>query len=144
MAQRVKVTLADGQDRTLCYPLAALKRIKQKFAEQYPVAPEAASNFLQHPVMQALAGSPEDAIPVLLMEGIVEKEGLTEALIAEKLVEGPMLDGLALKVIEAFFGPRQSAMLQNVREMQDATLKHAVDQAMAALAPATTTNQIVN
>ena len=143
MAQRVKVTLADGQDRTLCYPLAALKRLKQKFAEEFPPKEGATDNFLQHPVMRALAAAPEDAIPVLLMEGIVEKEGLTEALIAEKLVEGPMLDGLALKVIEAFFGQRQAAILQNVREMQDATVKSAVDRAMAALAPATSP-QIVN
>lgn len=139
---RVKVMLADSVERTLCYSLAALKRIKQKFAAEYPVKEGEAENFLQHPVMQALAKAPEDAIPYLLMEGITEKEGLTESRIAEELVEGPMLDAIALKVIEAFFGPRQSAMLQNVREMQDATVKNAVDRAMAALAPAT--SQTVN
>lgn len=140
---RVKVTLADGSERSLCYSLAALKRIKQRFAAEHPPKEGESENFLQHPVMQALAKASEEAIPYLLMEGIVEKEGLTEARIAEELVEGPMLDSLALKVIEAFFGQRQAAMLQGVREMQEAAVKKMVDQAMAALTPAAI-NQTVN
>jgi hypothetical protein len=86
------IILADGKERHLRYSLSAVKRIKAKFGKTF-------TDILAHP--------PEEFLPEVLMEGLTEKEGLTEAVLMDDLLTGPMIEYAQLCFVEAFFGVQQ-------------------------------------
>ncbi len=104
------ITLADGKERHLRYSLGAVKRIKAKFGKD---------------ALEVLKVPPEDLLPVVLMEGLIEKDGITEARLIDDenpLVTGPMVDYVTLQFIEAFFGQRAKSAFELVYRNQDAIL----------------------
>lgn len=118
------ITLADGKVRHLRYSLGDVKRIKQQFAK-LPVAPSSApqeEQFRTSPFAQIMGHQPEDLLPVVLMMGIVEKEGLTEQVLLEELLTGPMIDSAQIAFVQAFFGERQTRFIAVVRAREDAAL----------------------
>lgn len=100
------ITLADGTVRHLRYSLAAVKRIKAKFGKTFT---------------DILANPPEEFLPEVLLDGLVEKEGLTEAVLMDDLLTGPMIEYAQLCFVEAFFGVQQrqtiDALLARNREL---------------------------
>ena len=118
------ITLADGKVRHLRYSLGDVKRIKAKFAP-LPAAPESATQeekVRADPFQQIMGRPAEDLLPVVLMLGIVEKEGLTEQILTEELLTGPMIDSALAAFVEAFFGERQTLIFKIARAQQDAAL----------------------
>ena len=103
----VEVTLADGITRHLRYSLGARKRICEKFGAE-------PAKLLAVPV--------EDLVPTILMEGLVEREGITIERLMEDGPEGPalvnsqMTDEVVLQFIDAFFVPRVAQNLRRVIE----------------------------
>ncbi len=105
-----KITLSDGKERHLRYSLGAMKRIKAKFGKD---------------ALEILKTPPEDLLPFVLMEGLVEKDGITEARLLEDenpLVTGPMVDYVTLQFVEAFFGQRAKSAFELVYRNQEAIL----------------------
>ncbi len=86
------IVLADGKERHLRYSLGAVKRIKAKFGKTFT---------------DILGNPPEDFLPEVLMIGLVEKEGLTEDVLLDELLTGPMIEMAQLCFVEAFFGVQQ-------------------------------------
>lgn len=101
------ITLADGVVRHLRYSLGAVKRIKAKLGKD---------------AMEILKIPGEELLPYVLMEGLVEKEGLTEQRISDELLTGPMIDYATLCFVEAFFGQRAKSAFELLYRNQDAIL----------------------
>jgi len=101
------ITLADGVERHLRYSLSAVKRIKAKLGKD---------------AMEILQIPGEDLLPYVLMEGLIEKEGLTEQRIADELLTGPMIDYATFCFVEAFFGQRAKSAFELLYQNQDAIL----------------------
>jgi len=110
----VSITLADGKERYLRFSLGAVKRIKDKFGKDF-------TEILAHP--------PEVLLPTVLMEGLVDKEGLTEQVLLDEMLTGPMIEYVQLCFVESFFGDRQrrtvEALLAKSREALESSLKPA-------------------
>ncbi len=105
-----KIVLADGKERHLRYSLGAVKRIKAKFGKE---------------PMEVLKTPPEDLLPCVLVEGLVEKEGITEARLMaddDPLITGPMLDYVTFCFIEAFFGQRAKSAFELIHRKQEEIL----------------------
>ena len=106
----VEITLADGVKRHLRFSLGARKRICEKFGKE-PTA--------------LLSAPPEELIPFVLMEGIVERDGISiESLMegsadgtARSLIDARMTDEVLLKFIDSFFVPK---VAQNLKRVLDA------------------------
>ncbi len=110
----IPITLADGQERHLRYSLGAVKRIKAKFGKE---------------PLDVLQTPPEDLLPFALMQGLIEKDGLTEERFMEDenpLITGPMLDYVTFCFVEAFFGQRAKSALEAFHQNQDAILAKLV------------------
>jgi hypothetical protein len=118
------ITLADGKPRHLRYSLGAVKRIKEKWGKTF-------DEIVKHPA--------EELLPAVLMEGLVEKEGITETVILEELLTGPMIDDVMLIFIRAFFGVRQAEVVEQIDQTRRALLKTAVEASLKATAPEPTT-----
>ncbi len=104
------ITLADGKVRHLRYSLGAVKRIKAKFGKD---------------AIEVLKTPPEDLLPFVLMQGLIEKDGITEERFLEDekpLVTGPMIDYVTLQFVEAFFGQRAKSAFELVYRNQEALL----------------------
>lgn len=114
LKKHVEVTFADGSTRHLRYTLGARKRITDKFGSE---------------PAEILKTRSEELLPCVLMEGIVEREGLTEETVMETLVDAPMVDYVTMQFIEAFFAPRAA---QNMKRIWEATQRNA-EQVIAAL-----------
>jgi hypothetical protein len=112
----VPITLADGVTRHLQYSFGDVRRIKAKFAPkpEAPAGATAAEQFAASAFAQILAHPPEEVLPELLMMGFVEKEGLTQQLLEDKLLLGPMIEYAQLQFTEAFFGDRPKRLLEGV------------------------------
>lgn len=106
----VVLVLADGIERHLRYSLSAVKRIKQQFGNT-------AEEMLQKTPI-------EDFLPKVLMEGIVEKEGLTEQVLCDDLITGPMTDECFIVFVQAFFGKRPAENLREFEELRQADLRN--------------------
>ncbi len=101
------ITLADGVVRHLRYSLGAVKRIKAKLGKE---------------AVEILKIPGEELLPYVLMEGLIEKEGLTEQRISDELLTGPMIDYATFAFIEAFFGQRAKSAFEALYQNQDAIL----------------------
>ena len=110
----VEVTFADGSTRHLRYTLGARKRITEKFGTE---------------PMDILKQPPEQLLPFVLMEGVVERDGISEEAILENLVTAPMTDYITLQFIESFFAPR---VAQNLKRVIEALQKKG-DDALAII-----------
>ncbi len=106
------ITLDDQKQRHLRYSLGAVKRIKTKWGKTF-------TEILGHP--------PEDFLPEVLMEGLVEKEGLTEQILLDELLTGPMIEYAQLQFIEAFFGQQQKRAVVMLLERNQAAISKAID-----------------
>ena len=120
------ITLADGKERQLRYSLGSVKRVKEKFGKTF-------TDILNHP--------PEEFIPFVLMEGLVDKTGITEESIMEDLVTGPMIESVQLSFVEAFFGEQQKravdALLERNRNNLAKIVQKAAEPQEATAAPPT-------
>jgi hypothetical protein len=121
--QPVEIELA-GKTRQLRYSLAAVRRIKTQY------------NFSDFNELCKL--KVEDYLPSALMEGVIDKEGLTVPAIEESLT-GPDMDYSFTKFCTAFFGERVAQFLAVVEKNQDKLLEK-ID---AASEPAKTEATIV-
>jgi len=104
------IKLADGQERHLRYSLGAVKRIKAKFGKE---------------PLEVLKTPAEELLPYVLMEGLIEKDGITEQRLLEDekpLITGPMIDYVTFCFVEAFFGQRAKSALELFYQNQDAIL----------------------
>ena len=115
------VTFANGKVYHLRYSLGAVKRIKAKFGKTF-------AEILGHP--------PEDFLPMALMEGIVEKEpGLTEEVMLEDLLTGPMIEYAQLCFVEAFFGVQQRHAIDALLAKNREVLQKAIGATATVAAP---------
>jgi len=133
----VEIVLADEQTRHLRFSLGAVKRIKAKYAAA-PQETESKDNYamvIQGRILGAIGERPEETLPYLLMEGLVEKEGLTEQKILDDLITGPMLDYVSLCVVEAFFGQRLAQRLRDKTRIEDAVVQQMIDRALETVKP---------
>lgn len=132
----VPITLADGVLRHLSYSLGDVRRIKAKYVTkptevspdataQEKLAASAFGQILDHPA--------EEIMPDLIFTGLVEKEGLTEEILQNKLLTGPMIEYAQVKFTEAFFGDQQRRWLEAVHGSNEITLKE-VESKLAAKA----------
>lgn len=111
------ITLADNKERHLRYSLGAVKRIKEKWGKNF-------TDIMGHP--------PEEFLPPVLMEGLIEKEGLTEEVILNDLITGPMLEYVQLCFVEAFFGQQSKrAIMALLEKNQSALAKATAPEAVA-------------
>ncbi len=101
------IKLADGVMRHLRYSLGAVKRIKAKLGKD---------------AMEILKIPGEELLPYVLMEGLIEKEGLTEQRITDELLTGPMIDYATFCFVEAFFGQRAKSAFELLLQNQEAIL----------------------
>ena len=134
----VAVVLADGVERHLRYPLSVVKIIKEKYASMPPLPDPTATAetrglALQAKIVGHLGTSPEESLPYFLMQGLIEKEGLTEQVIAETMIDGPMVEYVVLCVIESFFGPRLARQLRDKMRVEAAVMTAAIEGTLKAL-----------
>ncbi len=114
----VEVTLADGSTRHLRYTLGARKRIEEKLGKE---------------PKDIMGTAPEILVPIILMEGLVEREGLTEESIMETLVTSNMTDYIAGQFIESFFVPRVAQFWSGVMSRLEQNNAKALAVALAAM-----------
>lgn len=128
----VPITLADGVLRHLQYSLGDVRRIKAKYMTKPTKVADNATvqdQISATPLGQLLEHSAEEILPELIMIGVVEKEGLTEQILSDKLLTGPMIEYVQTQFIEAFFGGRERRWLEAILGGKDA----AVERMEAAL-----------
>ncbi len=116
----VPIILADGKERHLRYSLGAVKRIKAKFGSTF-------TDILSKP--------PEDFLPEVLMIGIVDKEGLTEDVLLDDLLTGPMIEYAQLCFVEAFFGVQQRHTIDALLARNRTALEAALGQTETPVSP---------
>lgn len=108
------ITLADGSVRHLRFSLGAVKRIKAQFGKTW-------QEILAHP--------PEELLPPVLMEGLIERDGLTEESV-ENLLTGPMLEDAVLTFAKSFFGPRDQAVIDLIESKRSELMAKATATSM--------------
>lgn len=112
------IKLADGVVRHLRYTFGAKKRIHDAFGSE---------------ALDIIKTSPEKLLPRVLMEGLVEREGLTEELLNEELLTAPMADYVTECFIQAFFVPRIASNLRALMAIAVTSTPELIDKMKKAM-----------